>query len=599
MTAPVPVRPVSQVGGAPGRQRDGLRVLVAVCLGTTMIFFQITAAASALGAIQEDLHVSPAALIWIPSAYTLAVAGLVLSAGTLGSRHGRWRLFRLGVLTMIAGSLTSVAAASTGMVVVGQLVTGVGGALILPNSLAILSTTFPDPHRRTEAITAWAAASGIGLVVGPLAAGELLAHLGWHAAFASTPVLGVLTLAVTVRRPREAAPPSGRLDLAGQLVAVVSISALVCALIEGGQAGYGSPAVLGLWAVAAVGTVAFVLVERRSGVPMLDLRLFSSRSFTALLLVGTVLLFGFSGVTVLSVLFYERVQHLGALDAGWRMLPVFGVYVVVAYATGRIVRRTGFTAPLVAGLVLGGVAALGLVTQDPGTPYSSVWPLLAAFGAACGLVAPPSTAAALASVPAAQAGMASGAVTMFRQVGSVVGSSLLGSLMTSRLIAALPGRLAAQHVPAGARDAVQHAVAAGSPPPGGAGHAVTTAIELALTSGVHAGLAVTGVVFLATAVLVVAVGRNRPELSAARGARIASPGRGGRRARRGPRPARPAVAGRTPGPAGLRDPAGSGVRVQRVPLGHSSGTSAGCGPAHAMSCRSRTVSSGTQPSLRG
>jgi len=540
MTTPVLVRPVAPVGSVPGRRRDALRVLLAVCLGTTMLFFQITASASALGAIQEDLRSSPTALIWIPSAYTLAVAGLVLSAGTLGSRHGRWRLFRLGVLVMIAGSLTSVVATSTGLVIVGQLASGVGGALILPNSLAILGTAFPDPQRRTEAITAWAAASGIGLAIGPLAAGELLARLGWHAAFASTPVLGLLTLAVTVRSAPEAPEPGGRLDLAGQLVAVVTISALVCALIQGGQAGYGSPSVVGLWTVAAVGAVAFVLVEHRSVVPMLDLRLFSVRAFTAVLLVGAVLLFGFSGVTILLVLFYERVQHLSALAAGWRMLPVFAVYVVVEYATGRIIRRTGFTAPLATGLVLGGVAALGLVTQDPGTPYSHAWPMLAMFGAACGLVAPPSTAAALASVPVAQAGMASGAVTMFRQLGSVVGSSLLGSLMTSRLIAALPGQLAEQDVPAEARDAVQRAVTTGAPPPDGASRAVTTALEHALTSGVHAGMAVTGVAFLGTAALVVAVVHNRPEFVGAHGDPIAS---------------RPAMAD-------------GGLDARHVPLGH-------------------------------
>ena len=321
MTTPVLVRPVAPVGSVPGRRRDELRVLLAVCLGTTMLFFQITASASALGAIQEDLRASPTALIWIPSAYTLAVAALVLSAGTLGSRHGRWRLFRLGVLVMIAGSLTSVVATSTGLVIVGQLASGVGGALILPNSLAILGTAFPDPQRRTEAITAWAAASGIGLAIGPLAAGELLAHLGWHAAFASTPVLGALTLAVTVRSAPEAPEPGGRLDLAGQLVAVVTISALVCALIQGGQTGYGSPGVVGLWTVAAVGAVAFVLVEHRSVVPMLDLRLFSVRAFIAVLLVGAVLLFGFSGVTILLVLFYERVQHLRPWPRGGACSP--------------------------------------------------------------------------------------------------------------------------------------------------------------------------------------------------------------------------------------------------------------------------------------
>jgi EmrB/QacA subfamily drug resistance transporter len=518
MTLPTPTGAASATGRYASSPRATRRTeavtLLAMCLGAMMTFLQITASASALGPIQTDLHVSPADLVWIPSAYTLPVASLVLSAGTLGNLYGRRRMFVLGALIMIVGSLVVVFASTTGVVVAGQLVSGVGGALILPNSLALLSSAVPDPHRRTEMVTAWAAASGIGLAVGPLIAGELLDHFSWHAVFASNVVLGVITLAVAVRWVAESLQPGSHLDVPGQLLAVLTVAGLVYGLIEGGAKGYGSPLVVAAWALAAVGAVGFVLVERRVAAPMLELRLFSSSSFSAVMLAAAVSLFGFTGVAILSVLFYERVQHLSALQAGWRLLALFGVYVVVAYLTGRVIRRTGFKAPLGAGFILGGLATLGLVNQDPTTPYSHVWWLYVAFGAACGLVAAPSTAAALVSVPPQQAGMASGAVNMFRQVGSVLGTSLLGALLVARLVATLPERLAARGVPVAARPAVEHAVATGTTGVGPLPHPVTAAVNDSFTAGVHAGMAVTGLVFLATAALVLVFVHNRPHHAA-------------------------------------------------------------------------------------
>lgn len=484
--------------------------LAAMCLGAMMTFLQITATVSALTTIQRDLRVDPGTLIWIPSAYTLVVASLVLTAATLGNRYGRKRMFSTGVATMVAGGALVALAATPGWVIAGQLLAGAGGALILSNSLAILGATFTDPHRRTEVITAWSAASGIGLAAGPLIAGTLLQHFPWHSVFLTHIPLGVVTLLVTALWVTESRQPASRLDIPGLLLGTLTIAAAVYALIQGGRAGYTSPLAAAAWLTSAAGLVGFVLVELRARTPMLDVRLFRSASFSAVMVVAAVSLFGFTGVAILLVLFHERAQALSPLATGWRMLVLFGVYAAAAFAAGRTIRRTGFKAPLTVGLVLGGAACLGLSTQGPSTPFSHSWALVALFGAACGLVVAPATAAALASVLPAQAGMASGAVNTARQVGAVMGTSLLGTLLTSTLLAELPDRLAAHGVPEPARSTVRAAVAAGTSGSTPLPTPVRTALAEALTAGVQAGLRVNGVVFLVTAVLALAVIRNRP-----------------------------------------------------------------------------------------
>ncbi|WP_345443723.1 MFS transporter [Actinoallomurus vinaceus] len=479
-----------------------------MCLGSMMTFLLITASVTALSAIQDDLHVAPTSLVWIPSAYSLLVASLVMSAGTIGNRYGRKRAFLTGAAIMIIGSLTVYAAGSTGTVIAGQFISGVGGALILPNSLAILGATFPDPHRRTEVVTAWVASSGIGLAVGPLIAGVLLDHFRWNTVFLSTAALGVVTIAVAAF-VTESRSPGGKLDIPGQLLGILGIAGLVYAIIEGGHDGYTSTRILTAWIIAAAALIGFVLVERASTTPLLDITLFRSASFSAVMFIAAVSLFGFTGVAILSVLYYERVQRLTGLEVGWRMLAFFGVYVVVAYVTGRVIRHTGFKLPLTLGLLLGAGGAFGLTTQDPGTPYTHVWWLYALFGAACGLVAAPSTAAALVSVSHERAGMASGAVNAFRQVGSVMGSSLLGALLAGRFASQLPGRLGSHHVPQAAWPAVEQAASSGT----GQGTAppnVTAAVGDAFTSGIHAGMTVIAAVFLCAALIAFVFVNNRP-----------------------------------------------------------------------------------------
>jgi DHA2 family methylenomycin A resistance protein-like MFS transporter/DHA2 family multidrug resistance protein-like MFS transporter len=358
-------------------------------------------------------------------------------------------------------------------------------------------------------VTVWAASSGIGLAVGPLIAGTLLDHFHWNTVFLSTAVLAVVTLAAAVF-VAESRGPEGRLDVPGQVLAVLGVAALVYALIEGGHDGYTGPRILIAWIVAAAALTGFVLVERAGRTPMLDITLFRSVSFSAVMFVAAVSLFGFTGLAILSVLFYERVQHLSALDVGWRLLAFFGVYVIVSYATGRVIRRTGFKLPLTVGFLIGAAATAALTTLDPTTPYARVWWLFALFGAASGMVAAPSTAAALVSVSHERAGMASGAVNAFRQIGSVTGSSLLGALLAGRLQSELPARLDAHHVPRAAWPAVQHAVSTGRSGHRAAPPNVTAAIGDAFTSGVHVGLTVIAAVFLCAALASALLVHNRP-----------------------------------------------------------------------------------------
>ncbi|NMN98337.1 MFS transporter [Antrihabitans stalactiti] len=493
-----------------GGERGLIVTVIAMCIGSMVTFLQITASVSSLGAVGRALHVAPATLVWVPSAYTLAVAALVLSAGTLGNLFGRRRLFRLGAVVLALGAMVIVVADSLSMVITGQLVAGVGGALILPNSLAIVAASSPDPHRRTELITLWAASSGIGLAVGPIVSGILLDHLAWNYAFIPAVVLGAVAFGFTFGGVPESKQPATQLDPAGLLLGTAAIAALVYGLIEGGGAGYSNERVVVAWAVSLAALVAFVVVELRVDTPMLDVRLFRSASFATISVVAAVALFGFTGLAVVQVLFYERAQQLDALGAGVRVVVMFGAYVVVGAVAGRLVRFTGFVLPLAGGLLMGAAAALGLLTQSATTDFGAVWFWFVLFGAGVGLVAAPSTAAAMVSVDVARTGMASGAVNAARQIGSVLGSSTLGAVLTSTLIGHLPSELTARGVAMPVREDVVSAVTSGRSLDGNLSENVSAAIGSAFTSGVHASLWIIAAAFGVGAVATVAFVRNRP-----------------------------------------------------------------------------------------
>ena len=468
-----------------------------------MTFLNITATISALSSIQADLHTSTTTLVWITSSYTLVVASLVLSAGTIGDLLGRRTVFMLGAAILAIGSLLALASGSAATLIAGQAVMGLGGAMILPNSLAIVGSTFHDPHERTEAIGIWAACSGLGLAIGPISAGVLLQHFSWHSVFAVNVVVAVIVLVAARLAVVNSRQPGRSLDIAGLLLATTSIASITYAVIEGAHQGYTSPLILLVAAIFVVTLVVFTILELRHHDPMMDIRLFRSGAFSAIMAIAASSLFGFTGVALLMVLFFEKAQHLSALATGWRLLPLMGAYVVVSSIAARLVRRVGFKITLTVGLALSAAGAALLLGIQPSSPFNSIWPGLAVFGLGSGLLLAPTTAAAVISVPHQRGGMASATVNMFRQLGGVLGASVLGSIFTTHFAGALPTTLADRGVPATVATEVVSAASTGtgSAAPGGAlGVNISAAVGHALAGAVHDGLLVAILVALVTAV---------------------------------------------------------------------------------------------------
>ncbi|WP_127500857.1 MFS transporter [Actinoplanes solisilvae] len=494
----------SQIPVAPSRAgRRRWLALAVVCLGAMMAFVNVSGTIGGLARIQADLHASPTATIWITSAYSLVVAALVLAAGTLGDLAGRRRVFLTGTLIFIAGSLLAFASGSAAALITAQAVMGVGGALVLPTSLAVVSHAFTDPHERTEAISVWAGSSGLGLALGPLGGGLLLNHFTWHSVFLINVVLGALAFTGTLLVVHESRRPSRSLDPVGIVLGTVAVAALTYAVIEGRSQGYTSARLLLVYAVFAVALALFITYEARHHDPMIDVRLFRSGSFSAVMGVAATAMFGFTGTALITVLYLQHVQHLTPLGAGLRLLAMFVPFIVISAVAARIVRPLGFKLTLTAGLILVGAGAGAVaLTAAP----SAIWPGLLVAGLGTGLLVAPSTAAAVNSVPPSQAGMASAVVNMFRQLGNVLGASILGTVLTTHFAADLTDRLTTRGLPADQIvTAAERGTSSGPIPP-----VVADQISFAFTDAYHVGALTAAAVLLAIAVPTALLVRRRP-----------------------------------------------------------------------------------------
>jgi DHA2 family multidrug resistance protein-like MFS transporter len=474
-------------------------------------FLNITATISALASMQGDLQVSNASLVWIPSIYALVVAALVLSTGTIGDVYGRRRAFVTGTVVMAVGSILTATAGSGTWVIVAQAVTGVGGAFVLPNSLAIVSHLFPDPRERTEAITVWAACSGLGLALGPLSAGALLLVFSWPIIFVVNSVAAVLVAVVVMLVVKEGSSGVARLDWYGLASGTVAIAAFTFWVIEGSHSGVFSPAALFAVSLAVLALIVFVVVEIGSHHPMLDLRLFRSASFSAVMLVAATAMFGFTGVALITVLLLQEVYGLTAWSTGLHMLTMMGTYVVASALTPKVLARIGFTIPLTAGLALVALGASLLLRVRADSGSIEITPGLIVAGIGFGFLIAPSTAAAMTSVEPQRAGMASAAVNMVRQLGGVLGSSVLGSVLTAKFASELPIELAGRGVPGPVVDVTVDDAAHGTVSAVGEyADRIADAVAEAFTTAYRSGVAIAAVTFVVVAVIAAVFVTSRP-----------------------------------------------------------------------------------------
>ncbi|MFF4397264.1 MFS transporter [Streptomyces sp. NPDC001480] len=413
------------------------------CVGVFVAYLPVTSVSASLPAIQRALHASTSQLSWISDAFVLPMAALILTAGVFGDVHGRKKVFQAGLLFAVIGAAVALSAHSVQVLWVGQALAGLGAAALLPTTLALISHAVPNPHERAKFVGLWAAALMSALAAGPLVAGVILDHAAWRWIYLPAIPVAVLTMAVAVPLVDDSrAPGSRRLDWPGQITAALAITSLVYGVIEGGADSFSRPRVIVSFVLAAVSALVFVLAERRSASPMLDLALFRSPAFSATTLIAMITFLGLIGFFFVLSLYFGMVQRLDTLDAGYRLLAVTVVCLLVGVVAGPLMRRVSARLLITTGLLFTMGALLSLTALDAHTPFGALAWRLALLGFGLGLVVTPMTATAVASVPHHLAGMAAAGNNAFRQVGGALGPAVLGVLLTTRATDTLPGHLA-------------------------------------------------------------------------------------------------------------------------------------------------------------
>jgi EmrB/QacA subfamily drug resistance transporter len=390
--------------------------LALVSLALFMVTLDNLVVTFALPSIRLQFHVDIASLEWTVNAYTLTFAVLMLSGAALGDRFGRRRMFVVGLGIFTLGSAAAALAPSAGALIAARAFQGAGAAMVMPLTLTLLSEAFPA-GRRGLALGIWSGISGLGVALGPVIGGAVISGLSWHWIFWINVPVGLVVGPLAVLRLRESRGPNGRFDIPGLLLATGGLFGVVYGLVRANAIGWGSSTVLGAMLGGAAMLVAFTLWELRSPAPMLPMRFFRSRAFSATNAVSFAMHFGMFGSVFLLAQFFQTAQHYSALQAGLRTLPWTGMPILVAPVAGILSDRLG-SRPLM---------ATGLA---PGMPYASVIVPFILAGTGMGLVFAPAANAVLSAVRRHEAGQASGANNAIREVGVVFGIAVLAAVFS-------------------------------------------------------------------------------------------------------------------------------------------------------------------------
>ncbi len=407
--------------------------LLAVSVATFMLLLDITVVNTALPAIEEDLNASFTELQWVIDAYTLSLAALVLTAGSLADRLGRRRVFALGLAIFSVASLAAGLAPDPTFLNVARAVQGIGGAIMFAVSLALVAQEFAPGRERGMAMGIYGATIGVSVAIGPLVGGALVDSLGWEWVFFINVPVGIAAIAVTYLKLRESRDPNAtRIDWGGLATFSSALFLLVLGLLRGNEEGWGSTFIVSLFAAATVLLAAFLVIESRVSQPMLPLKLFKKPAFTGVQLAAL----GVSAsmfALFLYITFYLQ-NYLGhsPLEAGLIYLPFTVITFFVAAAGGALLARLPARVIMATGLALTGVGLLLMGGLDPADEWTALLGGFMLAGAGTGLLNPVIADVALSVVPKEQSGMAAGINDTFRQVGIAVGIAAWGAIFLSR-----------------------------------------------------------------------------------------------------------------------------------------------------------------------
>ena len=430
--------------------RSAQFVLIATSLSFFLIILDTTVVNVALGQIQVSLGASVTGLQWVLNAYTLVFASSLLTAGALCDRQGAKYVFVAGLISFCGASLACGMAADVSILVAARILQGVGAALSVPSSLALLTASFPESSSRARAVGVWAGTGGLALGAGPIVGGVFVDRFGWPSIFLLNLPVGLtgvwlaLSHAPTTRRFE-----NRRLDLAGQMIAFLSLGSLSGAFVEAGSLGWMHPLVITGFIVFAITSASFLFVESRSEHPMLPLSLFRVASISTSCLVGLLTNFAYYGLLFVLSLYFQLVKGYSPLKTGLAFLPMTAVVTVANVVAGRMTARFGPKFPMAAGQALAATGYIVLAFAGVQTPYAMIIGPLLAAGIGVALTVPAMTAAVLADIEMQRAGIASAALNAARQTGGVVGVGVFGSLLvggTGRLIVGMHSALIAAGV---------------------------------------------------------------------------------------------------------------------------------------------------------
>jgi EmrB/QacA subfamily drug resistance transporter len=406
--------------------------LAAVAFGLFMIMLDNTIVNVALPSIQRDLHMKISSLEWIVTAYALTFAALLVTGGKLGDYYGRRKMFTLGLAVFTAASLVCGLAPSAGFLIGARAVQGVGSALMNPATLSIITATFA-PRERGRAIGIWAGVSAMALAIGPLIGGVIVDNLNWNwIFFVNVPVgvVGIVVSELVIRESRDTSTEQS-IDVPGLVTSGLGLLALCYALIEGNSLGWASAEVIGLFVASVALIGAFILLELHQRLPMLDLSLFKNPSFAGANTVAMLVSLGMFGVFFYVSLYVQNILGYSPTKAGATFLPMTCLIILVAPLAGHLSDTIGSRWLIATGMTLLGISSLLYLRVGTHAAYSDLLPQLLVGGVGMALVMSPMTSAAMASVQIDKAGVGSGVLNSFRQVGGSLGIALMGAILAS------------------------------------------------------------------------------------------------------------------------------------------------------------------------
>jgi EmrB/QacA subfamily drug resistance transporter len=399
-----------------------------------IVGLDVTIVNVALPSIQRDLHASVSGLQWTIDAYTLVLASLLMLSGSTADRLGRKRTFQIGLAIFTVGSLLCSVAPGLGWLVAFRMVQAIGGSMLNPVAMSIITNTFTEPRERARAIGIWGGVVGISMALGPIVGGALVDSVGWRGIFWVNIPVGLAAIVLTALFvPESKAAHARKVDPVGQLLIIVLLASLTYAIIEGPSSGWTSAKTLGVFALGAAALVSIIGYEPRRDEPLLDLRFFRSAPFSGATVIAISAFAALGGFLFLNTLYLQDVRGYSPLHAGLYMLPMAAMTVVFAPLSGRIVGARGTRLPLlVAGIA---ITASGVMLTRLTSGTSMSWLILAyvVFGIGFGLVNAPITNTAVSGMPRSQAGVAAGIASTSRQVGGALGVAVVGSAVLSAL----------------------------------------------------------------------------------------------------------------------------------------------------------------------